>query len=209
MQYLKNLEAGVISILNISAEWQVKATDLSISRRLGQTGYAAICLVFISSTADTTAFTLLRNKLNSQAFLDALNTQGFLASKSLQQVTDASAGGNELQSSVIIGVSLASGISSVLIFGFFYRWLSRRRGFDGKSGSLDDDKKGIVVDGYREVGLWAENGSMPGKHIPDSNEYTKVASNQGSSSDYAVELEEVLQLIAKLGIRIKSLLDSH
>jgi hypothetical protein len=222
LQYFNYLEVAMVSILNISAEWRVKVGEISTSRRVDLSGDAAVCTVFTSSTADATAVALLRNKLESQAFLDALNGLGFLASQSRQQPTTASVGSNGLQPPVIICVGLASGILSVFLFLFLYRRLSRCKLYskgNGKSGSAKDGLEESASEAAKDDALcllWTDQGPAHGKYIPDRiHADTEMASSflfdrdRMNGADYSIELEEVLQLLAELGIGIKSLLDAR
>jgi hypothetical protein len=213
IQYVKDFESAVILILSISADWHFKVIDLSISRRLGLLSETEMCLVFTSSSADAAAVTSLRNKLASQSFFDALKGLGFLASTSRQQPINISTGRNEMQSAIIIGVSLPFGIFTVLLFLCVYLRISPHRMLsktEGRAGSVDNDRTGTAWD-TKEV-------TMSENYIRDSNHaYSELASSflvekvgkAGiNEADYSIEIEEVLLLFAELGIRIKSLLDA-
>ncbi len=92
-EYFKNLTQAIRTILNLSSEWNINITvgDLPKGRRFSLTSNLDVSILMTSLSAGLGDILKLQSKLDSPAFLDQLNAQGFKASKArLQLVTSAS-----------------------------------------------------------------------------------------------------------------------
>jgi hypothetical protein len=94
-EYLKNLEHAIRTILNLSSEWNINITvtvgDLPKGRRFSLTSNVGVSIFITSLSAGPGDILSLQSKLDSPAFVDQLNAQGFKASiASLQLITSAS-----------------------------------------------------------------------------------------------------------------------
>jgi hypothetical protein len=94
-EYFKNLKQAIRTILNLSSEWNINVTvtvgDLPKGRRFSLTSNVRVSIFITSLSAGPGDILSLQSKLDSPAFVDQLNAQGFKASiASLQLVTSAS-----------------------------------------------------------------------------------------------------------------------
>ncbi len=81
-EYFKTLTKAIRMILNISSEWNIKITvgDLLKGRRISLRSNLSASIFFTSLSAGLGDILTLQSKLDSPAFLDQLNAQGFKAS---------------------------------------------------------------------------------------------------------------------------------
>ncbi len=94
-EYFKNLKQAIRTILNLTSEWNINFTvtagDLPKGRRFSLTSNVGVSIFITSLSAGPGDILSLQSKLDSPAFVDQLNSQGFKASiASLQLVTSAS-----------------------------------------------------------------------------------------------------------------------
>ena len=210
--FFYNLEQAIRSILGISMEWNISISvgDISIERRLFLTSNVVISIVFTSLSAGPGDILALQSKLNSPAFLDQLNSLGFKASKASLKL--ASTSNDQASSSLIVGLCSAAGVltSLALLFCLARRFFGRARGESKKnvkSGTFDE---GSFAECSLEISGDTLDKDKANEAIADSNcIMTGILSgiDQISEVDYSKEFDELLQLIARLAISIKSLVD--
>jgi hypothetical protein len=204
VEFFNRLKQAIRSALGISMEWNISISlgDSSVERRLGLTSNGIVSVVFISMSASLGEALALQSKCNSPAFLDQLNSLGFKASMAANpQLTSTS---NPASSSLVVAVSSAAAGLTCLTFLFCLarRYFGKERGkskIDVKSGAFLED--GIVKCSF----------DIPRDVLEKDSAGNASAIMTGidpiSESDYSTEFEDVLQLIARLSINIKSLVD--
>ena len=82
-EYFDKLKNATVTALNLSSEWNINIaveSDLPKWRRSSLTSNVAVNIVFTSISAGLGGLSTLQSKLNSPAFLERLNAQGFKAS---------------------------------------------------------------------------------------------------------------------------------
>ncbi len=92
-EYFKALKQAIRTILNLSSEWNIDVTvgDLPKGGRSSLTSNLGVSIFLTSLSAGPGDILTLQSKLDSPAFLEQLNAQGFKASiASLQYVTSPS-----------------------------------------------------------------------------------------------------------------------
>ena len=225
VEYFDKLNQAIRSVLSLSMEWYINVSqgDFSEERRLGLTSNVAVSIVFTSLSAGPGDIAVLLSKLDSQAFIDQLNSLGFKASKASPQLTSTS---NQAPSPLAVGLCSAAGVLICLTLLF---WLAKLfSGSPRDTKSMNDVKSGAIFnDSVVECSLElsadmldtdnrcaeeaiADCSSIMGEMA--SNPF-RVASGYGAhqinEGDYSKEFDDVLQLIARLEISIKSLVDPH
>ena len=211
VEYFYNLEQAMISILSISMEWNISISvgDISIERRLGLGSNVVVSVVFTSLSADPGYILILQSKLDNPAFFDQLNSLGFKASSASPQLTSTS---NQAPSSLVVGLcSAAGGLTCLaLLFCLAHRLFGCARDKsqkDAKSGTFVDDSfakcsleiPGDILDKGKADEATADSNCIVTGILPGID--------QISEADYSKEFEDVLQLIVRLAISIKTLVD--
>jgi hypothetical protein len=208
VQYFYNLEQAIRSVLSIAMEWNmnISVDDSLMERRLGLTSNFVVSIEFSRLSADPGDIITLQSNLNSPAFFDQLNSLGFKASKTSPRLTSAS---NHEPSSLVVGLCSAAGVltSLSLLFCLAQRYFGRTR-----NKSKKDVKSGAFVeDSFVTCSL-----EMPVLDVIDKDKSDEATADlhgimtgidQISEADYSKEFDDVLQLIARLAISIKSLVD--
>jgi hypothetical protein len=188
-------------------EWNISISvgDLSIERRLGLTSNFVVSIVFSSLSAGPGDISTLQSILDSPAFFDQLNSLGFKASKASAQLTSLS---NQALSSLVVGLCSAAGVLTSLTLLFC---LARRFFCSARDKSKKDVKSGTFVeDSFAKCSLEipgdVQDNDKADEATADSN-CIMTGIDQISEADYSKEFDDILQLIARLAINIKSLVD--
>ncbi len=82
-KYFDSLKNAIVMVLNISLEWNINIIveeDLPKERRSSLKSNLAVSIVFTSISAGPGDLLTLQNKVDSPAFLEKLNAQGFKTS---------------------------------------------------------------------------------------------------------------------------------
>ncbi len=93
-EYFENMKQAIGTILNLSSEWNINITvgDLPKGRRFSLTSNLVVIIVFTILSAGPVNILSLQSKLDSPAFLDQLNAQGFKASIARLQFVASTSG---------------------------------------------------------------------------------------------------------------------
>jgi hypothetical protein len=224
-EYFDNLLREIIKILDLSRDWSINISsevdfDPSMERRLGLrlSRKSQIRILLTSSSADPGDISALKSKLDSQAFIDQLNSVGFKASKA-SSASELNTSSNKEQSSFVVGLSSGASILAGLILLFclvkhFYGRARKDSKSNDKSKTIHDDNLidcnlFILEDIPRREGADGASAESPSMRTMAqySLEGASCDTNQMNEADYSIEFEDVIQLIARLGISIKSLVD--
>ncbi len=93
-EYFDNLKQAIRTILNLSSEWNINITAGYLPKRriFSLTGNLGVSVFITSLSADPGDILTLQSKLDSPAFLEQLNAQGFKASRASRQLVTSASG---------------------------------------------------------------------------------------------------------------------
>jgi hypothetical protein len=195
LKYFDNLKAAVGTVLNLSLQWEIEISviEASMERRSEQLSNLLASIVFSSALAGHGEIELLKEKLDSKAFLDGLNAMGFKASRpGLQSIQgDSRLSPSSAPSALTIGLSSAFSLAaSLTMLLCIYRVFMKNKN-QPNVGKVLSPKKGI-----------AGSSNIPSQK---DSEYETVE----SGNDYSKEYHDVLQLISRLDISVSWLIDAY
>ena len=214
VEYLDNLKQAIKSVLNIAMEWNIELTidDPPVPPKADQTSRFIVSVVFASLSANLGDVLALQSKLDSPAFFDQLNSLGFKASKPGSESPFTSTT-TQASSPLVVGLCSAAGVLTGLIclICMAHHYVASGRDKNG----LDSFGSGIFLeDSFTKSSL-----EIPGEKFDnDSGDHAAADSDcnndcivtgidQVNETDYSKEFEDILQLLARLAINIKSLFD--
>ena len=186
-EYFYNLNLAIQSTLSISMEWHINITQIEnypfeAGRRLGLSSNSLVMIVITSVSASSDDAVALQNKLDSNEFVDQLNSLGFKASKSKSLLTSTS---NQALSPIAVGLCSAAGVLTGFTVLFclakkFCYSASDRFEMDKKSGTdLDDNciayKFNKSQDLYKESAVGEISDSNHGINLTEQDSTEQVA----------------------------------
>ena len=220
LEFFEKLKNAIRSILIIPLEWNINVTVIedysSIKRSLGSSRNVAVSIVITALSSEFGDIAALQTKLNDQTFTYQLNSLGFKASTTSLPSTSTS---NQLPWSLIVGMCSAAGILILILVSC----LAKRFYDSARDKSKIDISSGTLLD-YNIVNC-SLNVSADELHKEDAHEKIEsgeclvdsscilssnplqVSNYQINEADYSKEFEDILQLMARCEISLKSFVD--
>jgi hypothetical protein len=204
-EYFNALKQAIRSILSVSMEWNISISVDESARRLDLSSNFIVSIVFTSLFAGPGDIITLQSKLDSSAFLDQLNSIGFRASIANPPLTDSS---NQVPSSLVVGLCSAAGgvIFLLLLLYLGYHFFGNARHKSRK----DIKSRNLFEDSFVQCSLGIPREQLDKEGADKANAGSNgiiSGKDQISEADYSKEFEDVLQLISRLAISIRCLVN--